>query len=332
MSIKSFLPVILMGAIVAAGCGDNKSASTTPGAQSSPNSGGLHIAVIPKGTTHAYWKSVEQGADQAGKEMGATITFKGPLKEDDRAQQISIVQQFVSDKMDGIVIAPLDEEALQRPAHDAMAQNIPVVVIDSALKGVVGKDYDSFVATNNLKGGMLGGQRLGQILGGKGKVVMLRYEAGSASTMDRETGFLTAIQKFPGITVISDNQEGGSTQSEAKTAALNMVDVLKQANGIFCPNESTTVGMLLALKQLNMVGKAKFVGFDTSDELIAALKANQIDALVAQNPIKMGYLGVKTCIEAIKKLPYEKNIDTGVMVVDAKNISSPEVVKLLGGG
>src|SRR6478736_6676788 len=150
---------------------------------------GEKIAVIPKGTTHSFWKSVEAGAQKAGAELGVEIIWKGPLKEDDRAQQIGVVQQFVASGVNAIVLAPLDDTALRTPVKSAAQHNIPVVIIDSPLKGDNGgKDFVSFVATNNRRGGELGGEELARLLGGKGKVVLLRYAEGSASTAEREAG------------------------------------------------------------------------------------------------------------------------------------------------
>src|SRR5919109_2760271 len=178
----------------------------------------INIAVIPKGTTHVYWKSVEAGARQAAKELGIEMSWKGPLKEDDRAQQIQIVEQYVSEGKSGIVLAPLDDTALKRPCDEAMARHIPVVIIDSGLKGEAGKDYISFVSTDNRAGGRMGGDELARVLGGKGKVILLRFLEGSASTTEREEGFLEAIKKYPGIQVISSNRYAGATAAEAQNA------------------------------------------------------------------------------------------------------------------
>jgi ribose transport system substrate-binding protein len=291
----------------------------------------LTIAVIPKGTTHEYWKSVHAGADKAAKELGVTISWKGPLLENDRAQQIAIVQQFISSKVSGIVLAPLDDVALAKPIASAKAQGIPVVVIDSGVKGTPGKDFVSYVATNNRKAGEMGGDQLAKLLGGKGKVVLLRYDVGSASTTDREAGFLDAMKKNPGIQLLVDNRYAGPTVDTAKTAAMNLVDKLKQADGIFCPNESSANGMLLALRQNNLAGKVKFVGFDTSPELIAGLKKGEINALVAQNPVKMGYTGVKVLVDSINGKTPPTTIDTGATVITPENINTPDVQKLLSG-
>lgn len=290
----------------------------------------LKIALIPKGTTHLFWKSVEAGARKAEAELGVAIIWKGPLKENDRAQQIAIVEQFVTEGVSGIVLAPLDDAALVRPVNAANQKKIPVVIFDSALKGEAGKDFVSFVATNNKKGGSLGGEQLAKLLGGKGKVVLLRYQIGSASTVEREAGFVEAMSKNTDIQIISGNRYAGATAGEAKTASMNMLDKIKEANGIFCPNESSTFGMLLALRQTNLAGKIKFVGFDTSPPLIEALEKGEIDALVAQDPTRMGYEGVKTLVEHIRGKPVPAVVDTGVRLITRDNLSDPEIKKLLG--
>lgn len=290
----------------------------------------LKIAVIPKGTTHLFWKSVEAGVRTAEKELGVEIIWKGPLKENDRAQQIAIVEQFVTEGVSGIVLAPLDDAALKRPVSAAAQKKIPVVIFDSALKGEAGKDFVSFVATNNRKGGSLGGEQLAKLLGGKGKIVLLRYQIGSASTVEREAGFVEVIGKHEGLQIIADNRYAGATAGEAKTASMNMLDKIKEADGIFCPNESSTFGMLLALRQTNLAGKVKFVGFDTSPPLIEALEKGEIDALVAQDPTRMGYEGVKTLVEHIRGNTVATMVDTGVRLITRDNLNDPEIKKLLG--
>lgn len=291
---------------------------------------GEKIAVIPKGTTHSFWKSVEAGARQAGAELGAEIIWKGPLKEDDRAQQIAVVQQFVASGVGAIVLAPLDDTALRTPVKSAGERGIPVVIFDSALKGEVGKDFLSFVATNNHRGGEIGGAELARLLGGKGKVVLLRYAEGSASTMEREAGFLAALKQHPGITVIVDNRYAGPTISSAQDAAMNLIDKVREADGVFCPNESSTQGMLLALRQTGLAGQKKFVGFDTSAFLLAALAKGDVQGLVAQNPSRMGYLGVTTAVKHLRGEKVEAAIDTGCVLVTTANRHTPEVEAVVG--
>ncbi|MEO7317866.1 MAG: substrate-binding domain-containing protein, partial [Chthoniobacteraceae bacterium] len=150
------------------------------------------IAVIPKGTTHEFWKSVHAGTVKAEEELNAKgiktkVFWKGPLREDDRDQQIQTVENFATRGVSGIVLAPLDSQALVNPVVSAIQAGIPVVVFDSDLKS---DKQVSFVATDNFKGGQMAGDFLAQQLGGKGNVILLRYAVGSASTEAREAGFL----------------------------------------------------------------------------------------------------------------------------------------------
>ncbi len=290
----------------------------------------LRVAVIPKGTTHDFWKSVQAGAQQAARELGnVEVIFRGPEKEDDREQQVALVQNFISSRVDAIVLAPLDEKALLAPARQAMAAKIPVIIIDSALAGTVGQDFVSFVATDNVKGGQLGAQRLNEVLGGPGKVLLLRYQEGSASTMDRERGFTEAIGQVAGVELVDPHRYAGPTRATAQEAAENLLTAQAGAQGIFCPNESSTFGMLLALRNRGLVGQVKFVGFDASPGLVEALAKGEMDGLVVQNPLKMGYLGVKSAVEAVQGKAVEPRIDTGVALVTPENMAQPEMRALL---
>jgi ribose transport system substrate-binding protein len=257
------------------------------------------------------------------------IIWKGPLKENDRSQQIQVVQQFVSQGVSGIVLAPLDYKALVGPVKASQEKKIPVVIFDSGLDGKPGADFVSFVATNNTKGGELGGKELVRLLGEKGKVVLLRYQAGSASTDEREKGFLGAVKGAKDVAVVSENRYAGATAGEAKSQALNMLDDIRKADGVFCPNESSTLGMLLALRQEGLAGKIKFVGFDASPPLVEALQKGEIHALVVQNPRKMGYLGVKTLVAHLNGEKVEATIDTGVALITKENLNDPEIKALL---
>lgn len=287
------------------------------------------VAVIPKGTTHVFWKSVESGAREAGAELGVEILWKGPLVENDRAQQIQIVQQFVAKGVSGIVLAPLDRAALVAPVAQARAAGIPVVVFDSALDGEAGVDFAAFVATDNARAGALAGERLREALSSSGKVVLLRYQIGSASTESRESGCLEVLRREPALEILVENRYAGATAGEAKAEALNLADRLAEADGIFCSNESATLGMLLALRQLDLAGKVRLVGFDASPPLLEGLRQGEIDALVVQDPRAMGRLAVRTIVAVSRKEPHERSVDTGAVLVTRENLDSPAIRKLL---
>jgi ribose transport system substrate-binding protein len=285
------------------------------------------IAVIPKGMTHEFWKSIHAGAQQAAREQGVEILWKGPQKEDDRAQQITVVEDVISRGVDGIVLAPLDDRALQRPVQDAMREKIPVVIIDSGLQG---KDYLSFVATDNYQGGVLGAKRLGELLKGRGKVFLIRYQEGSASTTEREQGFLDTVRKeFPGFTLLVKDQYAGTTTESAYQMAENLIGRFPDVEGIFCPNESSTFGTLRALQESQLAGKVKFVGFDSSPKIVQALRDGHLHGLILQNPVKMGYLGVTEMVQHLRGQKIPERVDTGVYLATKENMDTPEIKALL---
>jgi ribose transport system substrate-binding protein len=292
----------------------------------------LTIAVIPKGTSHAFWQSIHAGAAKAGKELGVTIVWRGPLREDERESQISEVERFVSSGVSGMVLAPLDEVALAQPVADAKRNNIPVVVIDSGLKG---SDYVSFVATDNRLAGRLAGEQLATLLHDKGRVVLLRYAEGSDSTLQREAGFLEAVQSQPGLQIVSANQYGGADvegaykKSEALLSGLKRADGTLDVDGIFTPNESTTLAMMRVLVDNGWSGKVKFIGFDASESLLKGMRDGHLDAVVVQDPVKMGYLGVKTLVAHIHGEKVESRIDTGVRLVSREHMDDADVQELL---
>jgi len=331
MSVKRGLSAVVLISVsilfVAVGC-----------RRKEESEGKYRVAVIPKGTTHVFWKSIHAGAVKAQEELKDSgleveIMWKGPLKEDDRDSQIRVVEDLIARGVSGIVLAPSDDMALRIPVRDAVHNGIPVVIIDSGLSS---DDYASFVATDNYVGGRKGGDHLGKVLGGKGKTIMLRCHEGSASSTRREQGFLDVLkEKYPQIEVVSSNQYGGVTTESAYVTSENLLAPLRKPDGgltidgIFCPNESTTFGMLRALEDSGVAGKVTFVGFDSSERLVQALRDGHIMGLVLQDPINMGYLGVKTIMAHLCGQEVDKRIDTGSVVATTENMDEPQIKSLL---
>jgi ribose transport system substrate-binding protein len=319
-----FLLLALCG-LWLAGCGSENAAKEGDGT--------LRIAVIPKGTTHEFWRSIHAGAVKAEKELNAEgkkieVIWKGPLKEDDRDQQISLVQNFTTSGVDGIVLAPLDAQALVSPVEIAQSAGIPVVIIDSGLNT---DKYVSFVATDNLKGGQMAGEYLANQLKNEGKVILLRYAVGSASTEKRENGFLSALEKSPNIQLISSDQYAGPTRETAYQNSQNLLNRFGQeVNAIFCVNENSTIGMTKALREIGRAGgEVKMIGFDAGSQSIKDMESGDVQGLVVQDPVRMGYEGVKTIVAHIEGKQVEKRIDTGVVMITPENLNDEESQRLL---
>ena len=323
-NFSAAIAVIFAGLILSTGCNKKSDENTASSGVTNTNAQ-YNIAVIPKGTTHIYWQSVKAGAEQAAKEFNCKIYWNGPERETDRDRQIQIIEDIIVQKVDGVVLAPLDKDALV-PSVDKLASlKIPCAIIDS---GVGTSNYVTFAATDNYLGGVLAARRMGLILNGNGNVLVLKYAPGSASTTDRENGFIDTIGKeFPGIKIV-DTKYGQDLVETALAAAEDILTRNADVQGFFACNESTAVGTLQAL-QTQKRSEIKMVGFDSSPALLDGLKAGQIDALVVQNPFKMGYEGVKAVVMAIQGKPVEKKIDTGVAVVKREDLDKPDIKALL---
>jgi ribose transport system substrate-binding protein len=297
------------------------------GRSESPGSERLQIAAIPKGTTHQFWRNVEAGVKTAGQELNVEIIWQGPQREDDRQLQIQVVQNFVSRGIGGIVLAPLDARSLVRPVEEAVRRNIPVVIIDSALESDA---QESFVATNNYEGGRMGARRLAEVIGTGRRIILLRYQEGSASTTARENGFLDGISEYlPDAELVSTRQYAGATLEKALQASQNLLNRFPEVEGVFCANESSTQGMLRALQTAGRAGEVKLVGFDMNPTLQEAIRNGEIHGLAVQDPFQIGYLGVKTIVSVIRGEPVESRIDTRLIMVTSQNVDDPSVQSVL---
>lgn len=286
------------------------------------------IAVIPKGASHHFWKSVHFGALQAAKELGnVEIDWQSPLVESDTSSQIEKVRNMIVNSVDGIVLAPNHQSALCDVVLEANDAKIPVVIFDSGL--AEGPQIVSYVATDNKNGGKLAAQRMAKVLEEKGNVIVLRYRQGSESTHQREEGFLEEIAKYPNIKVLSSDQYGDDTTAKAKEKVGQLLNRFPETNGVFAVCESNANGALEAILEANKGTQIKFVGFDSSERLIEALKNDTCHGIVLQDPVKMGYESVKSIIAHIEKKEVAKSVNTGENVATKENMEEATMKKLL---
>jgi ribose transport system substrate-binding protein len=277
------------------------------------------IAVIPKGVANFFWQSVKAGAEAAGQETGVRIYWNGPSNETDISSQINIVEDAITRRVDGIMIAPSHRESLVPVVERAQREGIPVTIFDS---GIGTENYVSYVATDNLQGGVMGAERLAERLNGKGRIAVLGLKAGSVSTDERERGFQDTIkQKYPDIQIVAFHY-GEANRSTSIDRATDILTAHPDLDGFFSSNEPSTVGAAQAIKQKGASGKIVLVGFDSSPNLIEDLKAGVIDSLIIQNPYRMGYDGVKTLVDKLNGKEPPRRIDTGIKLVTKDNLST----------
>jgi len=326
-----------MGCFV--GCGKKEEApvpSQPAVERPEPEPAKLTVAVIPKSTGGEFWETVEQGARAAAADLAVDMKWEGTLTETEIAEQNKIIENMINLGVKGIALAPLNRKAMRKSVKNAVDAGIPVVIFDSAVDGDA---HVSFVATNNEKGGTMAGEHMVKLLGNqKGKVMALRFVQGTGSCEARIKGFKETVTAA-GIEVVADPYPEDGTVAGAKKVSSNTLegfvkDQKLQLDGIFACNLMSALGMAGALDDLRKSGievHAKFIGFDTSPRLLQGLQEGKINALVSQNPKKMGYLAVETIVKHLRSQPVEKLVDTGVELVTTERLEKePDLRKLVG--
>ncbi len=282
------------------------------------------IGVVPKGRAHQFWQSVHAGAVKASRESAVEIIWNGPDTETDYNGQIRIVDALINRRVDAICLAPIDKKVMVSVVDRAAAQKIPVVIFDS---GIDTDKYVTQVSTDNYKAGELGAQRMGELLGGKGKIVVVAVQPGADSTMQREAGFEDGIRKnFAGIEIL-DKRYGMADFAKSLAVTENMLTAFPTLDALFASNESSSVGAAQALKARG--SKVKMVGFDWSQALLEDVRAGLIDSLVVQHPFKMGYESVLSAVKALRGETVPKQSPITPRLVTRQNLDEPDIKEQL---
>jgi ribose transport system substrate-binding protein len=294
----------------------------------------FRIALVTKGNTNEYWKTVHAGAVKAERELKAQgihveLLWAAPPTESSDAEEAALVRSFVAGSVSGIVLSPTNVQALVAPVKAAFEAGIPTVVIDSGLNDA---SQISFVATDNYNGGIVAARRVAGLLHGSGRAVLFRFLKHSAGTTAREAGFLDTIEnQYPGVHVVDASHYAGATYEEAqKSAAALLESEGSSIDAVFCSNEIASEGMINALRDSKLGnGKIKLVVFDASSATLNGLQTGDVQGIVVQDPFLMGYLGVQTLVDHLRGKSVEQNVDTGCRLVTPENVGSPEIAELL---
>jgi ribose transport system substrate-binding protein len=286
----------------------------------------IEIAVVPKGVAFDFWLAVKAGALAAGAEEGATVLWNGPAKETETDKQIAILENFITRKVSAIVMAACDANALVDVVENAVAAGIPVVTIDSGLNS---EKPVSLVATDNEKAAEMAADFLAEQLGSEpAEVALIPFVQGAATSDAREAGFKRGLAKHPNLKLVA-TLFSQSQSDQAMRVTENMLSAHPNLKGIFAASEPGGIGCAEVLEARGLAGKVNLVAFDAAPSEIRALEQGTIQALVVQNPFKMGYDGVKSAVRAVRGEPVEKRQDTGVVIVTKEKMATPEMEKLL---
>ena len=281
------------------------------------------IGVVTAGGGQGFWRSVIKGANQAGKELDIKIYARGAIDEVNVEGQRSIIESAIKLGCTGLVLAPNSKEQKKEVAQ-LKAQGIPTVFIDRDIGG----DRISIIKTENYLAGEKAGIKMAKALRGKGKIALLRMNENVIATTSRENGFIKAATS-EGLEIVVD-QYIGIRVGETRTKAYQILKESPDIDGIFTPNESTSIGVMKALERLKKSGKVVHIGFDAPEIMIEALKSHHIYGFIVQHPFQMGYLGVYTVHSAMHGKVVKQKINTDAVFVNRENINHPEIRKMLG--
>jgi len=285
------------------------------GAQS--GGGGTRISIITMDNMDEHWLKLKAGAEDKAKELGVTVTFDAGNKFDANLQ-MSIVEDAITKKVDAILLAPIDAEALVPVYNKAVAAGIKVVLVDSRAN----VDYACLIGTDNGAAARLAADEMAKAINSTGKIAIINAQPGAGTTMTRENEFKARIaSQYPNIQIVGTQYSMGDPQT-----ALNQATDFMTANpdlaGIYGCNEGSTVGAGMAIEQAGKGGSVALIGWDWTDNTLGLVNRGVLSASMVQNPYQMGYLGVQAAVDLLGNKSVQKDMDSGVTVATRANASS----------
>lgn len=314
--LLSILAITAVVSSVFVGCG-SKGASESQDT-SAKKDAKTNVAVVLKAVNSDYWKIVQAGAMDAGKELGVDVKVLGPNDETDIAGQTSIMEDQIVKKVSVLVVAPSQPSAALATFDKSDEAKIPVILIDTDAKWDKKK---SFVGTGNLAGGKVGGKYLAEKVGKGSEVVIIRGALGDATHDERVNGAKEELEAA-GVKVV-EIQPANSDRNKAMSVMENLLQTHPNVKGVFCSNDEMALGAERALKQANKTA-VPVVGFDGSPDALKSIKAGELTASVAQSPYNIGKFGVEAAVKAAKGEKIENRIDTGTKVVTKENVDQAQ--------
>lgn len=273
-----------------------------------------------------FWQVLGQGVYMAAKEFGEQVQTVGTVSESDIDGQIALLEKAIGEQPKAIVMAASDYDRLVPVAKKITAAGISLITVDSGLNGGISA---SFIATNNYEAGRKAGDSVLKWVQKGAQIAIINSVKGASATMDRERGTRDRLKEAGGVYVMEQSYYSNASEPKAYDIVMKLLQENPEISGIVCMNEPSTVGAAKAIKQLDVSSSVKLVGFDASTDEIAFLEEGIIQAIVVQNPFNMGYLAIRTAVDASKGHKVEPLIDTGSEVITKQNMYTKENQKLL---
>lgn len=270
------------------------------------------IVIVTKALDSEFWQTLKSGAEEAARQHpDVELSVLAPEREINIDQQVSILEDQILKKVSALAVVPGGVAEVTPVLDKAKAAGIPVLIVDNDTPWPGKLCY---IGTDNRVGGKLAGDYLVKILGGHGKVAIIRGILGVSSHDDRVAGFQEAIAQAPGLQVVTI-QPANSERASALTVMENILTSNPDLNAVFATSDQMALGAMEGVAAQHLNGKVLVVGFDAGKEAVRAVKSGAISAVIAQYPANMGKQAVETSIKAIQGQPVPRVIDTGTALV-----------------
>lgn len=328
---RQLLTIVLAGVLVlvVASCGAEvrDSGGGDQGGGTGGKKGPIQLAVVPRAVGFSFWNQVRVGAECAASEhKDVEMQWDGTSSEADVSGQVDLLQNFMTQGVDGIVYSSIDEKVDAKVTRNALDQGITVTNINTGTKpqpdNVPLFTTDQEAATKKLI------DPLAKAIDEKGKVAVVEFQPGLEANEQRVNPIVEGLKKYPDIEIVA-RQSSESDYNKALSVTENILTAHPDLDAIFAANEPSVLGAAEAVRNAGKAGEITIVGWDASSEEVKALKGDVITALVAQNPFGMGYKGVNGAVKMIREGTEVEGGDTGSFLITKENVSDPEIQSVL---
>jgi ribose transport system substrate-binding protein len=277
------------------------------------------VTLIAGTTADNFYVTMDCGAKAEAAKLGVTYQFTGP-NHFDAPTQIPVVNTVTAQHPDAVLIAPTDVQALIQPMKQMQAAGIKVVEVDTHVNDP--SISVSKIASNNTRGGVLAADALATLIGGTGTVMVVNVNPGISTTDARDMGFKQEMAaKYPNIHVLP-TQYDNDDQAKAAQIFTSTYAAHPDLNGVFAANTISAEGVGTGIKNANASGKVKTVGFDAEPQSVQDLNNDVVQALIAQQPAKIGSDGVDQAVNALTGKPVQAAIGTDLVIITKANQNS----------
>ncbi|MBE3559881.1 MAG: substrate-binding domain-containing protein [Ktedonobacteraceae bacterium] len=325
-----FAAAVASGSSLLAACGGTAPAPSGGGSTGGAGNKKYTIALIIGVKGDAFYVTMQKGAQEQAAKLGVRLLVDGP-NQWNPALQTPIVDAMISRKVDAIIIAANDKQAMIAPLQRANDAGIKVISVDTYIGD---GDYEkgpvtfplSYIGSDNVQGGKIAGEALIKAIGGKGKLYIQNTVAGTSTTDQRVQGCKEAIQATNGAVTLVGLDYNGDSSAKAAQQTAALLQRVPDLSGIFGTNLFSAEGAAQAVKNANKQGTIKIANFDAPEQAIADLRSGVVDIVIAQKPAEMGSTAVQYALDALNgnMANVKKRFATGYVVIDKNNVDSPE--------